>query len=69
MATTFNWPEIIKRHRGRHGLSVRGLAEKLGVNPKTVFYLETGKSAPSYLTEYKLKELMAGELAELSDGR
>lgn len=47
----------IKMYRERVGLTQRQLSERLGVDPSTVAYWETGKSAPNADTLVQLCDI------------
>ena len=49
--------ESIRAFRRRTGLSLDGLAEKLGVSRQAVWYWETGSREPRSATVAKLKQL------------
>lgn len=56
--------------RIQHGLSIRGLADKAGVNPTTIHKLEKGLSSPHPNTAYKICDALGvkfDDLFELAD--
>lgn len=52
-----NFPERLKRMRINSGMSVRSLAERIGVSPSFIYQMEKGESAPSFPTLRKLADV------------
>jgi transcriptional regulator with XRE-family HTH domain/uncharacterized cupin superfamily protein len=55
----------LREVRTRNGLSVRGVARKLGVSPSFISQLENGKSQPSVATLYLFAQLLGVTMEEL----
>jgi transcriptional regulator with XRE-family HTH domain/uncharacterized cupin superfamily protein len=55
----------LREVRTRNGLSVRGVARKLGVSPSFISQLENGKSQPSVATLYQFAQLLDVTMEEL----
>jgi transcriptional regulator with XRE-family HTH domain len=55
----------LREVRTRNGLSVRGVARKLGVSPSFISQLENGKSQPSVATLYLFAQLLDVTMEEL----
>ncbi|MEW6524914.1 MAG: XRE family transcriptional regulator [Bacillota bacterium] len=51
------FPNRLKRMRINSGMSVRSLAERIGVSPSFIYQLEKGESAPSFSTLRKLADV------------
>ena len=57
----------LKRVRLNSGLSVRALAEKVGVSPSFIYQLEKGETAPSFSTLKKIAGVLGVSVAVLTE--
>jgi transcriptional regulator with XRE-family HTH domain len=55
----------LREARRAHGLSLRGLAERLGVSPSLISQVETGRARPSVSTLYAIASELGISLDEL----
>ncbi len=53
--------EQIIRYRAQHNLTMREMAERVGVSLQTIMMIEHGMQNPSRLTEEKIKLVLEGE--------
>lgn len=58
----------IRQHRHEAGLSVRGLAAKLGLSPSLISQIERGRSTPSVATLLAIASELKLPMATLFDG-
>jgi transcriptional regulator with XRE-family HTH domain len=58
----------VRAERARRHLTLRRLAEDIGVSPSLISQIETGKSQPSVSTLYALTSALGLPLEELFDG-
>ncbi|HEX2221472.1 MAG TPA: XRE family transcriptional regulator [Candidatus Limnocylindria bacterium] len=68
IGSALEYAEIGERLRGArrsHGLSLRGLAERLGVSPSLISQVETGRARPSVSTLYAIASELGISLDEL----
>ncbi|KAA9156401.1 helix-turn-helix domain-containing protein [Microbacterium lushaniae] len=65
MSTAENIGERIRRIRQARGVSLRKVAQQLGVSPSLISQVETGKSRPSVATLYSLAGLLEVSADEL----
>jgi len=59
------FPNRLKRMRANSGMSVRSLAERIGVSPSFIYQLEKGESAPSFSTLRKLADVFHSSISVL----
>lgn len=59
------FPNRLKRMRVNSGMSVRALADRIGVSPSFVYQLEKGESAPSFSTLRKLADVFHSSISAL----
>jgi len=58
-------PNRIAELRERAGLSRVELAERVGVNPQTIGYLERGEYNPSLVLAFRLADLFALQIEKI----
>jgi len=58
-----NFPQRLKRMRINSGMSVRSLADRIGVSPSFIYQLEKGESAPSFPTLRKLSDVFHSNIS------
>lgn len=53
--------EQMIRYRAKHDLTMREMADRVGVSLQTIMMIEHGMQNPSRLTEEKIKIVLEGE--------
>lgn len=61
----FTVGDMVRAERNKRRLTQRALAERAGVSPLTVRFIETGRSSPRLSTLTKLAEAMRCPVARL----
>lgn len=60
-----NFPQRLKRMRINSGMSVRSLADRIGMSPSFIYQLEKGESVPSFPTLRKLADVFHTNISVL----